>query len=196
MGVLEMRDIDALYVRAECDGQTYPIILSNSKLPGDRQRFSLAHELAHAVLDISSKKVKEKEKFANHFAAALLFPMEIAYEKIGQKRKTLSMFELRQLKNVYGISMQSLILRAFNLAIISSAKKDSLFMQFKAKKWRHLEPGLACRPERPFRLKKMIITSLVEGSITRQQAGKLLRGLHIGKRDGIEVGLQHRGGPK
>lgn len=49
--------------------------------PGDRQRFSLAHELAHLVLAPAGEV--DSEKAAHRFAAAFLVPGDTARRELG-----------------------------------------------------------------------------------------------------------------
>src|SRR5574343_1670242 len=52
--------------------QDVPVIVVNQGHNGERQRFTLAHELAHLVLRFSGLNDSEQEKAADRFAGALL----------------------------------------------------------------------------------------------------------------------------
>ena len=61
-----------------------PIIVISSRWPGDRQRFTLAHELGHFILpNILSKNIDE-EKACNRFAGAFLLPKETLIQEMGK----------------------------------------------------------------------------------------------------------------
>ena len=49
-----------------------PVMAVKKGMPGDRQRFSLAHELGHLMLDVGEGI--DEEKAANRFAGAFLLP--------------------------------------------------------------------------------------------------------------------------
>ena len=61
------------------------IILPDNMKDGARQRFTIAHELGHLILNIKDKKVDE-EKLCNRFASALLMPNEAVKNEFGKSR--------------------------------------------------------------------------------------------------------------
>jgi Zn-dependent peptidase ImmA (M78 family) len=149
-----------------------PIIVVRKDLAGDRQRFSLAHELGHLVLNVADNL--DKEKAAHRFAGAFLVPEEVVYYELGNKRKSLNLFELHLLKHKYGLSMQGWIYRAKDLKIISEASARQLFTLFHKKGWHKEEPGDQIPPEKPKRMERLILRALEEGIISRAKASELL----------------------
>lgn len=113
---------------------------------GDRQRFTLAHELGHLVLHGRRRTIRDPEAEANYFASALLIPRHRAEEMFSQGNVTLS--SLQRMKAHWGVSMQALIMRGSNLGLIDEARKTSLFKQLSARGWRKNEPVLV-HPEEP-----------------------------------------------
>ena len=110
---------------------------------GDRQRFTLAHEICHLVLHSRRRHVKNPEAEANRFAAALLVPRNRAEEMFAEE---VTLGDLRQMKVRWGISIQALIMRAANLALMDEKRKASLFKQLSSRGWRKNEPGYrSCR---------------------------------------------------
>lgn len=107
-----------------------PVIAFNVNVPGDRQRFNLAHELGHLVHDESPDV--DIEKAAHRFAGAFLVPDEAVYAELGKKRSNLSFNELRLLKRKYGVSIQLWIRRAYDLKIIDKSTYTSLFRRLSA----------------------------------------------------------------
>ena len=79
---------------------------------------NLAHELGHLVI-----KTTEDESFdetaAFRFGAALLIPRSVIFDRIGERRRTVDLRELILLKEEYGISVQALIRRCYDLNVIS-----------------------------------------------------------------------------
>ncbi len=187
---------DACTFVAGTDG-TPPVIALRKGLPGDRMRFSLAHELGHLLLEITGEE--DAERVANRFAGALLVPEEAARFELGEHRRRLDFYELHLLKHKYGLSMQAWIYRAKDLGIISYSLFRSLNQEFRARGWHTKEPGEAHPSEHPMRLEVLVMQALAEGSISEKRAGELLgrpfseykqevsrehEGLTIGLRDG------------
>ncbi|MFE4661044.1 helix-turn-helix domain-containing protein [Streptomyces hydrogenans] len=104
---------------------------------GDRDRFTLAHELGHLVLHTFRPRAADPESEANRFAAALLVPLERAKEELTD-RLTLEGFARR--KATWGVSIQALILRGAAVGNINDARKRSLYVQLSQRGWRKEEP--------------------------------------------------------
>ena len=79
-------DFDACTFNAENDGKIV-VIITGENMPGDRQRFSLARELGHLMLEPSGDL--DPEKTAYRFAGAFLVPEAIAQFELRDKRQTL-----------------------------------------------------------------------------------------------------------
>jgi Zn-dependent peptidase ImmA (M78 family) len=148
------------------------VIASKSEISGDRQRFNIAHELGHLILQCQGEL--DEEKAANRFAGAFLVPAERAIYELGVYRKDLDVNELYLLKHKYGLSMQAWIYRAKDLGIISESAFRRLFQQFRANYWHREEPGDPYPSEQPERMEKLIYRALAEDLITRSKAGALL----------------------
>jgi len=149
-----------------------PVIAIRNDIPGDRQRFNLAHELGHIVLRIENKDIEEKAAY--RFAGAFLVPAVSMIQGIGEERSKLSLHELYYLKLKYGMSMQAWIYRANNLGIISNNLKSELFEEFSKKGWRREEPGSQIEAEVPRRFERLVYRALSEGYISRSRAEELL----------------------
>jgi Zn-dependent peptidase ImmA (M78 family)/transcriptional regulator with XRE-family HTH domain len=150
----------------------WPVIAIKRGIPGDRQRFSLAHELAHNLL-LCNEGVKP-ERAADRFAGALLVPAKAAKWELGSHRRHLDYVELHSLKHKYGMSMQALIYRAKDLNIISEHVAARHFQDFSQRGWRHEEPGDQLSSEEPGRMKRLVMQALAENQISRSRAGELL----------------------
>lgn len=150
-----------------------PVIAYNVNAPGDRQRFNLAHELGHLVLDADPPV--DVEKAAHRFAGAFLVPAEAVHVELGRKRSDLSLDELLLLKNEYGVSIQAWIRRAFDLEIIDRDTYNTLFRRLSQRGWRTEEPG-SVSLEKPRRLRLLIHQALAERLITPSYAATLLHG--------------------
>ncbi len=115
-----------------------PVICLLDGVPGDRRRFSLAHELGHLVLHDAGSKGKEIEDEADEFAAELLAP-RASMEQHMPRRPTLS--SLTMMKTQWGVSVKSLVRRARELGFVDQDRSISLYKQISARGWNRSEPG-------------------------------------------------------
>jgi Zn-dependent peptidase ImmA (M78 family)/DNA-binding XRE family transcriptional regulator len=164
-------DFDACTFDAE-DDRSIMVIAVRSGIPGDRQRFSLAHELGHLMLE--TKDGLDPEKAANRFAGAFLVPNAAVKFELRNIRKTIGDYELHMLKDKYGLSMQAWVFRARDLGFISEERALALFKRFRANGWHMKEPGEPYFPERPIRFTRLVMGALVEGIISENRASELL----------------------
>ena len=162
---------DAATVRTEGE-PSLPVVVVHRDVPGDRQRFSMAHELGHLVMQPDPGV--DEEKAAHRFAAALLVPAAAARAELGEKRAGLGMLELHLLKHKYGLSMQGWVIRAADLGIISPATAVRLHRGFRSRGWHKEEPGDQIAPEEPERLKLLVLRALAEDLISETRAAELL----------------------
>ena len=93
------------------------IVLLNNIKDGARQRFTIAHELGHLVMDVSDNL--DAEKMCHRFASAFLMPKESIINEFGSFRKNISLFELKAFKEEYRVSYAAIIYRLKDLNIIS-----------------------------------------------------------------------------
>ena len=130
--------IDAFSRWASLDTER-PIIIVSCNIPGDRMRFSVAHEIGHLVMHAAPNGTMiTMEKEANSFAAEFLMPEDaIKHELIAPVTLT----SIAQLKPKWGVSMQALIYRAHDLKIITDRQYRYLFEQLSARGWRTKEPS-------------------------------------------------------
>lgn len=110
--------------------EKYPVIVVNKNFGIERKRFTLLHELGHLLLNINNNfSEKEEEKFCNRFAGAMLLPQNILYEKIGKKRKKITINELIYFQTQFGISIPAIVYRLADLEIISKRSKTVFFIK-------------------------------------------------------------------
>jgi transcriptional regulator with XRE-family HTH domain len=153
-------------------GDGAPLMAVRRDLPGDRQRFSLARELGHLMLDSSNPL--DDEEVASHFARAFLVSRNSATYELGRRRHHLSIHELHLLKHRYGVSLQVWIERAKDLDILDEDAAREQLRQFRRHGWHIHEPGDAPAPEQPQRLTRLVLRALAEDVISRSRAEELL----------------------
>jgi Zn-dependent peptidase ImmA (M78 family) len=128
-----------------------PLIALMGGPPGDRLRFSAAHELGHLVLHGPDQRGREIELQADEFAAELLTPMDVM-ARMMPKHLTLS--SLAMLKTEWGVSIKALIRRARELDFIDQDRATSLYKQISARGWNKSEPGYVAQ-EKPRAFRKL-----------------------------------------
>ena len=102
--------------------QDIPIIVLNERsLTLERKRFTALHELGHIVLKFDSDFSEDKiEFYCNFFAGAVLIVDEALFAEFGKNRTSISLAELKRIKELYGISIQAIIIRARQTDYIDS----------------------------------------------------------------------------
>lgn len=114
------------------------IIFLNSRMPNDRLRFSLAHELGHTVMHMPQlpDPSQDVEAEANRFAAQFLMPaQEIESMLVG-----VNIYDLGQLKKKWKVSIKALLYRAKSLMTISERSYRNLQIFYSKKGYNHGEP--------------------------------------------------------
>lgn len=161
-----------------------PLIVIAADWPGDRQRFTLAHELGHLLLRgrIRSRALDE-EKACSRFAGAFLLPAAAARGRLGERRAKLTQAELLRLKRDYGLSMAGCVYRAADFGIIDAAYRRELFRMFSARGWRRKEPGAAYPPERTVRFRDLVGQAFDRALISESKAAELLNCRIVDLRD-------------
>lgn len=136
-----------------------PIVVLRSRASWDRLRWSMAHELGHAVLHRRQRE-GDIEAAANEFANELLLPGS-ALNSEWPRNPTL--MNLLPLKQNWGLSLQALMEHGFRARLIDESRRISLYKQLSNRKWpdgtrwREREPGFNLRDtELPRMLGKMV----------------------------------------
>lgn len=177
MGVLVI--MTAVDARDKFDGLAAsvngnPVIVVSENWPGDRQRFTLAHELGHLLLEGRLGDGIDEEQACNRFAGAFLLPTKAVVDLLGQHRSRLEMRELYMLKHEFGISMMGALMRASQCAIISDTLKERVFRQFSKQGWRTEEPGDPYPPEVTYLYRQLVYRALAEDYIGESKAAELM----------------------
>lgn len=136
-----------------------PVIVLRSRASWDRLRWSMAHELGHAVLH-RRQRDGDIEAAANEFANELLLPKNIL---VREWPRNPTLLALLPLKEKWGLSLQALMEHGFRAGLIDESRRMSLYKQLSNRKWpdsirwREREPGYNLRDtELPRMLGKMV----------------------------------------
>lgn len=161
-------DFDGLSALARRDqmGRVAAAVVSRGNVPGDRQRLSLIHELAHVVMNVP--KGADEERLAFRFAGAFLIPSSALQRELGSKRTSLDLAELVILKQYFKVSIQALVKRAFDLDIISEPAYRAAFSYIAKMGWRKVEPEPIAR-EKSRWMEQTVLRGVAEGLISTQE---------------------------
>jgi Zn-dependent peptidase ImmA (M78 family)/DNA-binding XRE family transcriptional regulator len=103
-----------------------PLIFINTTIPGDRYRFTLAHELAHLVIHNHPETDEMMETQADEFAAEFLMPAKeirpyLAHPSLGK---------LARVKPYWKVSIKSLIVQCDRLKLITPSQYTGLNVNY------------------------------------------------------------------
>lgn len=128
-----------------------PMFFINSDHNGERQRFSLSHELAHMVLHDVPEPEYEDE--ADRFAAEFLMPEQEIRPQLEAHR--LNLARLIDIKMHWKVSMAAVVKRADDLGVVTERQARSLWQMLTARGFRKKEP-FPMDPEQPALLRAAI----------------------------------------
>ncbi len=151
-----------------------PMIAVNATHGVERRRMTLAHELAHRVIDPASSV--NLGKAATRFAGAFLIPAAHLKREVGKDRHSVKGNEIMALKHRYRVSAVSLLVRMEQVGIIRSSKL-AYMMQTEGRGWRTQEPQPIKDDvtEKATRFKRLCFRALNEGEISLPKTSELLR---------------------
>lgn len=157
-----------------------PVIVVNNSFSLERRRLTLAHELAHRLIDTHSLDDKAEEKAANLFAGAFLMPAEHLLREVGKHRNAFGYKEIIDLKRIYRVSGAALLMRLRQLHVISESALVYAWQTI-ARGWRTQEPeplegtNSIGQRERAQRFGRLCYRALAEELISLSKASELLR---------------------
>jgi Zn-dependent peptidase ImmA (M78 family) len=120
-----------------------PLFYINSRIPTDRMRWTLAHELGHLVMHSRITSGNQEDE-ANRFGMEFLAPAD----ELKNDLRNLTLVRLGALKSYWGVSMIALIRAAGVLGAVPANRQRSLYVQLSRNGWRTDEPN-TLPPEAP-----------------------------------------------
>ncbi len=152
------------------------LIALNRTRPGERMRFTAAHELGHWIMALpEDMPEKDKEACCHRFAGAFLYPKDqVVLDFGGHKRSRVHPVELLNAKRRYGVSMQVALRRLKDLDLLSESGYKSMSIQFSANGWRSAEPE-PMRAEEPRRFESLVFWGLAEDLFSPSRASEFLQ---------------------
>ena len=155
----------------QTDETALPVIVYSTGKSTERQRFTLAHELGHLVMDTPAGT--PEEKICDRLASALLVPEDELIREVGRRRLNFGFGELVEIKKIFGVSAASLVMRMRDLGIIGEATVTRIFRGI-GRSWRTQEPCPLAQPENPKRFRRLCLRALAEDVISESKAAELL----------------------
>lgn len=157
------------------DGRHVLIVLNRSR-PGERMRFTAAHELGHWVMRLPAAMAeKDKESCCHRFAGAFLYPRERVEADFGpHMRSRIHPAELLSAKRRHGVSMQVALRRLKDLQLLQESGYRYACVEFSRMGWRSAEPE-PLLPEQPRRFESLVFRGLAEDLFTPSRAAEYLQ---------------------
>ncbi|MEU5774908.1 XRE family transcriptional regulator [Streptomyces venezuelae] len=124
-------DPSAATVDAFSTRSARPLVVLTANRADDvyRHRFTAAHELGHLVLHGDATGDSRQEKEADAFAAEFLTPQDSILPLLPKRMDLARLAELRQ---VWGVSIHSLVYRCRELGLISDATTSRTYQRLRA----------------------------------------------------------------
>jgi Zn-dependent peptidase ImmA (M78 family) len=152
-------------------------------VPGDRQRFTVAHEIGHLALHTglpapeTSEQARLLERQAHRFASAFLAPADALMDDWQSRGGRVTLSTLAELKATWGVAIKALVVRFQQLGVISGDQATSLYKQISKRGWNRAEP-VHTTNEQPVWLTRALERRVgATGTDVGPRAAKLL-GLH------------------
>lgn len=157
------------------DGK-HVLIALNAQRPGERIRFTAAHELGHWVMKFpADMPEKDIESCCHRFAGAFLYPASrVTADFGGHQRSRVHPRELLIAKQHYGLSMAAALRRLKDLELLSDTGYRYSNIQFSKNRWRKKEPS-PLAPETPRRFESLVFWGLAEDFFSKSRAAEFLQ---------------------
>ena len=118
---------------------------------------------------------KQKEDLCNVFANEMLIPCETFKEIVGEKRTSISYWELKDIQKEFGISVRALMVKAAQLDIISQNKLKWFFISMNKNKDMQEKLDKSEIPtQHTSRFNRLVYRMLASEVITTSKASQLL----------------------
>lgn len=184
--VIEVEEDPLLFDGTSNTVEGIPVLVLNKaeKTDGDakylqneeRRRLTLFHELGHQVMSFAPEVTdKEKEELCNVFANEMLIPSCIFRQIFGDKRASISYWELKDVQREFGISVRALMMKATQLGIITQSKHKWFCINLNKNETLRKElDKTAVQVQHTSRFDRLVYRSLDSELITHSKAAQLL----------------------
>ncbi len=180
VGVLENRgilfmaleDADERFsgINGLVDGRPYIVV--NAAMSPERNRSTIAHELAHLVFDWGGVEGKDQEEHATAVSGAFLLPATEAARELGMRRRAVTR-DMEIVACEYGVSMMLLAKRANMAGIVPDSAYKKFCITASKKGWRKNEPS-RIDPEKSELFEQLVYRAVCEDDMGIQRGAELL----------------------
>lgn len=151
-----------------------PYIVINGNMSAERNRSTIAHELAHLLFDWTDfEDEKEIEKIATSISGAFLLPQKDAIRELGLRRSKITSDMILVCKE-YGVSMYLLVTRAKYAKIVTDRTATDFYIAAGQHGWRSNEPS-RIDAEKPILFEQLVYRAVNEEYISIQRGAELLK---------------------
>ena len=178
-------------------------IAVNARHPGERRRWSLAHEYGHFLTDRfqseiailgSYRRVPASERFADAFARSLLMPASGLRRRFNELSRAtdgnVTAAEVCRIAHHYVVSVEAMMLRLEDLKLIPSGTWDRLrdrgFKVREAQAQLGLPPDTSSDRLLPPSYELLAVRAYEEGNLTEGQLARFLRVDRVAARETIQ----------
>lgn len=151
-----------------------PYIALNMEMSPERNRSTIAHELAHLMFiwpeEMNDKDIEDR---ATAISGAFLLPKSDAERELGIHRTKVSK-DMVYVAKEYGVSMLLLVKRAQVLGIISDHVAKDFYVAASQAGWRKKEPVRIAK-ELPTFFEQLVFRAINENEISVQKGAELLK---------------------
>lgn len=175
--VVELFDVDENFDGlATFVNNKFPVIVVNGNFPVERKRFTLLHELGHLLLNLPDCSHKDEETYCNKFAAEFLFPKKLVLKEFGVRRDLISLNEYIEVQKKYGISIQAIVHRLVDTAILHENRKSEFYKKINSNPdlKRQVNQERFETPEKSNRYWQLVFRALSQEVISVSKASSLL----------------------
>ena len=171
----EVEDIDGLAVLTTT---RIPVVVVNSRGKSiERLRFTLIHEIAHLILNLSRNILKDSklvEKACHYFSSCFLLPTDMLLKQIGAgKRNYIRIDELIIIKEYFGISIRAIVHRLKELEVITDNYYQRWMVYMSKTYGAKEEPGNYKGEEKSKKFDQLVNRALAEEIISLSKAASL-----------------------
>lgn len=156
-------------------------------VPGDRQRFTVLHEVGHLGLHSellppeTADEARRIERQAHRFASAFLAPAEPLLDDWMSAGGRVTLSTLAELKATWGIAIKALVVRFQQLGVISADQATSLYKQISKRGWNRGEP-VRTTNEDPIWLSRAIVKRAGRGDTASSAVADVARAALLSER--------------
>jgi Zn-dependent peptidase ImmA (M78 family)/transcriptional regulator with XRE-family HTH domain len=145
-----------------------PFVAVGMEFPADRVRFTAAHELAHILCEFPG--TESPESLCHAFAAAFLLPKAALERAFAPARRKVSVSDLGEIKEAFGISLQAIMYRVHALGLVSARQLRSFRETVKAKGWLTAEPVEYAGKERATSFRRLLHYAVAANILDMERA--------------------------